>query len=268
MELGLEHLSANLLLLGEDSKGKRQDGKRSEGNETQVKTEGNALGQLGSSSHPLLLHEVLIPSLLVLDVVEHHGGDDHDGATGEDSAGGSLVDGNPGCGMRLAQRGNVPLRLALGLELGLVLLGEHRPDVDALDDLVAAHEVGVEAGGRGDGGKGDQAAEDVAGRGGDVEARDEGVEAQGDGARGADGREIRLDHDLGGHGRRLVGVGRVESDVEGLVEDLPPDDAHHAEAGLEHAGRDHQVGQDVAGHSEGEQDRLAGIYNTPRVQIC
>lgn len=34
----------------------------------------------------------------------------------------------------------------------------------------------------------------------------------------------------------------------------------HAESGLEHAGRDDQVGQDESGHAEGEEDRFAGVW--------
>ena len=38
----------------------------------------------------------------------------------------------------------------------------------------------------------------------------------------------------------------------------------YAKAGREHAGGDHEVGQDEAGHAEGEEDRLPGIWPLKR----
>lgn len=90
-ELGLQVVSADLLLLGEDSECERQSDKRYGCDETQVQANGDSLGNSGSNLNPVLLHEVLIPSLLELDVVEGHGGDDHDGTVVEDSASSRLV---------------------------------------------------------------------------------------------------------------------------------------------------------------------------------
>lgn len=120
---------------------------------------------------------------------------------------------------------------ALDVALLLGVRG-YREHVDARAHLLAAHEEHVEEAGRGDGRKGDQAAEDEFCRGGDArQARDEGVEADGDGARGADGEGVGLGDFGPGEGGGFVGVGRVDGDVEGLVGHLPGDGAAGLDGG-------------------------------------
>lgn len=259
MELGLESVGADLLLLGEDGQRKGEDGKGDEGDEAEVERGGDDLDETGAGLDPFLLHQVAVPGLLHLNVVEDHGGDDHDGTTGEDSADGGFVDGEFGGNFALSERGDIPLRLSFRRQLQLVILGEHRSDIDTLLRLIPSHQARIQETRRRDRRKGDQATQDVPRGGGDVETGHDGVEAQGDGARGADGEAVGLGEGRRRHGRGLVGVGAVDGDVEGLVDDLPGDDAAGLEARLEHAGRDDQVGEDVGGHSEGEEDGLSII---------
>ncbi|KAI6772582.1 hypothetical protein HG530_003540 [Fusarium avenaceum] len=191
-----------------------------------------------------------------------HGRKNHDGGCSEDSAGCGLVNSKPGSSLGFAQRGDISFRLSLSDELLLIIFRKHRPNIDTLDDLVAAHKIGVETGSCGDRSEGDESTEDVAGRGCDVKSRNNSVEAEGDGARGSDGGEVRLDHDLGRHRRRLVTIGSVEGDVEGLVENLPAHNANCAHARLKHTSSHDKVGQDIAGHSEGKENGLAGVCCT------
>jgi hypothetical protein len=143
---------------------------------------------------------------------------------------------------------------------GLLRVGLHGVDVDALPDLVAAHEEDVQGSRGGDGGEGHEAREDELGGGGDaLEAWDDGVEAERDGAGGGDGGEVVLGEGGGGHGGGFVGVGVVDGDVERLVRDLPEERAARAEVGGEHARGDDQVGDDEAGHAEGEEDGEARV---------
>lgn len=132
-----------------------------------------------------------------------------------------------------------PQALDVALLLGV---RRHREHVDARAHLLAAHEQHVEEAGRGDGREGDQAAEDeFCGRRHAGEARDEGIEAHGDGAGRANGEGVGLGDFGPGEGGGFIGVGRVDGDVEGLVGDLPGDGS----AGL--LGRRGGVSWDYAG---------------------
>lgn len=208
-ELGLQAVRADRLTLWERAQRQRQRKQRRRQDQTQIDRE----DQAGTGLEPVHL----------LQPDQDQGRQDHDGRGVQHAADGRLADGQGGRLPALAQTLD---GLAGDLALPLLLLRQDRVDVDALADLLAAHEEDVEGAGARDGGEGDQAAEDESGVGGDVlETRDEGVEAQGDGARGGHGHAVGFGH--GGEGERggLVGVGAVDGDVEGLVGDLPEEGA-------------------------------------------
>ncbi len=98
--------------------------------------------------------------------------------------------------------------------------------MDALAYLLPSHQKDVQRARRGDGCKGNKAREGYFCGWRDVlEAGDEAVEAESNGARGGDGEEVGLNEGGGGEGRGLVGVSAVDGDVEGLVGDLPEEGA-------------------------------------------
>lgn len=190
VKLVLEAVGRDLLLLWEDGEGQRQHGKGRHRNQPKVDADGYRRRHPRPGPDPFPLHQFPIPGLLVLHVVEEHGWNHHDGAAVEDAAGGRLVHGQLGGLAALAQRRHISLRFALGLQPALLLVREHRTHVDARLDLAAAHEIGVESAGRGDGGKGHETLEDVAGAVRDAQPRDQLVQAERDGARGRDGNDV------------------------------------------------------------------------------
>lgn len=204
MKLGLQRARLDKLPLRERAERKRQRGqtRRKDQAEVDGQHEARVVAQPG---HLLQAHE-------------RQRGDDHDRGAVEDARQRGLADGDGG-GLPAAAQGG---ELGVGLAGGAVLRRQDGVHVDALADLLAAHEEDVEGACAGDGGEGDEAAEDeLRSRGDAREARDEGVEAEGDGAGGADGEDVGLGDFGGGEGRGLVGVGVVDGDVEGLVGDLP-----------------------------------------------
>ena len=191
---------------------------------------------------------------VLLQADEEEGRQQHDRGGVEDARDGGLGDGVEGGGAGFAERGWRRRRRGGGR-------GIRGVDVDALADLLGAHEEDVEGAGAGDGGEGHQAAEDRAGRWAQPsQARDHGVQADGYGARGRYGEEVRFAQLPGGEGRGFVGVGAVDGHVEGLVGDLPEEGPPCTEIRGEHAGGHDEVGDDEAGHAEGEEDRLARVW--------
>ena len=112
------------------------------------------------------------------------------------------------------------------LALPPLLLRQHGEDVDTRAQLAATHEEDVECACAGDRCERHEPAECGAGQRREaLEARHEAVEAEGDGAGGGDGEEVGADERRGGEWGGFVGVGVVDGDVDGLVGDLPEEDA-------------------------------------------
>lgn len=210
VELGLELVDADALLLGEDGEGKRQDGVARHQNETEVDGHSHA----GALLQPLGL----------LQTNEDKGRDDHDGRGVEDAAGGRLADGYGGSLLAAAEGLDLGAVAALRLLLLALLVRDHGEDVNALADLLAAHEKDVEGTSGGHGGEGNETGQGGAGRWREgAEAGDELVEADGDTAGDGDGHGVGLAELAPGQGGGFVRVCRVDCDVEGLVDNLPCD---------------------------------------------
>lgn len=146
---------------------------------------------------------------------------DHDGGSIQDTGDGCFAD-SDGSGLLALAETLDGLCILAELALGTVGVRQDGVDVDALADFFTTHEEDVQGRGTGDGGEGNKTGKDETGIGGDaLETRDEGIQANCDGARGRDSHEVRL-ADLG-QGKRggFVGVGVVDSDIEGLIADLP-----------------------------------------------
>lgn len=242
MELWLKAVGADLLLLREDGQCEGKRSERSDHDQAQVQTNGQSLGD-GRAG---LGHDPPVPRLLVLDMIETHGGEDHDGAVVEDTAGRGFVDGKLGGYLTPTQGGHRVLRLALGGQLGLLVIGEDGSDVNASDDFAPAHKEDVESTGGCDSSKGYEALEDIARALRHLEPGNSGVQAQSHGARGRDGNAVRLEQVHVRHGGRLVRVRVVDGHVHGLVSNLPADGTYCAQARREHARCHNQVREDEA----------------------
>ena len=226
-ELLLQRLHANRLPLRKRAKGQRQRENTRHENHAQVHRQHRARPRL----QPLLL----------LQSDQEQRREHHDGRGVEDAGQRGLAD-RQGCGLLgFAHRFDfLAILFALGFLVG-GLDGEH---VDSEPDLFAAHQEDVQRAGGCDCCEGHEATEDHARVWGEAfEARDYGVEAEGDGAGGTDGDKVVSYQGLGGEGGGLVGVGGVDGYVEGLVGDLPEERACCAEIGREHPGCDDEVGK-------------------------
>lgn len=207
MELLLKAAGTDGLTLGEGSQGQRQGKERGGQDKTQVDGQDHAR----ASPKPLGL----------LQADKNQRGKHHDGSSVQDTTDGCLTDSDGSGLLTLAQTLQRFSILHL-LALGTILIGQDRVDIDTLADLLTTHEEDVQGTGTGDGSEGDKAGEDKAGVGGDaLQARDQCVKTQGDGAGSGNSHAVGLG-DLGvRQGGRLVGVGVVDCNVERLVTDLP-----------------------------------------------
>lgn len=162
------------------------------------------------------------------------------------------------------------------LALLLLHLRENWVHVNSLPDLLASHQEHVEGAGAGDGRKGDQSAENELRVRGDVlEPRDQRIETERHRAGRRHRHHVRLGHLRERQGSGFVCVGAVDRYIERLVADLPEKspsglesqkdnnsketDPSYLEARCQHSRSDDQVGENIAGHAEGKEDRLSGV---------
>ena len=260
MELGLQRVRRNLLPLRERRQRQRQHRVARHQDQTQV----HGRRQLGP----------LLEPVGALQPHQHQRRDHHDGRAVEHARQCRLADGQGGGLLAAAERRGLFVAVADGVHVNA---GAH---------LLAAHQKHVEGAGAGDGGKWHEAAEHKTSRRREPsQTGHEAVEADGHGARRADGQEVGLGQLAVGQGRGLVGVGVVDGDVERLVSNLPQNGAGgllslawkphtryllefpstHPQSWRQHTGRDDQVGQHKGRHAKWQHHRLARVRVQRRV---